>query len=41
MSYGWQCVGLIDGGRFIRGGKKEGRNSYRGFWYMFYGKSSV
>ena len=27
------------GGQAIGRAKKEGRNSYRGFWYWFYGKS--
>ena len=36
---GWRRVGLSDGGRFIRSAKMEGRNSYGGVWYRFYGKS--
>ena len=37
-SYGWQRVELLDGGRAIERAKKEGRNSYGGVWYRFYGK---
>ena len=37
-SYGWRCVKIIDGGQAIGRAKKEGRNSYGGVWYQFYGK---
>ena len=33
-------VAISDGCRAIRRAKKEGRNSYGGVWYQFYGKSS-
>ena len=36
LSYGWQRVGLPNGGRFIRRAKKEGRNSNWGVWYRLY-----
>ena len=38
-SYGWWRVKILNGGRSIGRAKKEGRNSYRGVWYWFYGKS--
>ena len=37
-SYGWRRVGLLNSIRFIGRAKTEGKNSYRGVWYMFYGK---
>ena len=37
-SYGWRRVKIIDGGQAIGRTKKEGRNSYVGVWYKFYGK---
>ena len=40
-SYVWKRFGLPNGGRVIGREKTEGRNSYRGGWYKFYGKSSV
>ena len=40
-SYVWRRVRLLDGGHFVGRTKKEGRNSYGGGWYMFYGKSNV
>ena len=36
--YGWRRVEIIYGGQAIERAKKEGRNSYEGFWYRFYGK---
>ena len=36
--YGWWHVKIIDDGRAIGRAKKEGRNSYGGVWYKFYGK---
>ena len=41
LIYVWRRVGLSDNGRVIWRGEKEGRNSYRGVWYMFYVKLSV
>ena len=41
MRYGWRLFGLLGGGRFIVRAKTEGRNSYGGVWYRFYGKLSV
>ena len=38
-SYVWRRAAIIDGGRAIRRAKQEGRNSYGGVWYSFYGKS--
>ena len=40
LSYGWRCVEILNGGLAIGRTKKEGRNSYRGVWYWFYGKST-
>ena len=37
--YGWRCVAISDGGRAIGRAKKEGRNSYGGVYYSFYGES--
>ena len=37
--YGWRCVEILNGGRAIGRAKKEGRNSFGGVWYWFYGKS--
>ena len=34
-------VGLSDSGQVIGRTKEEGRNSYGGVWYKFYGKASV
>ena len=39
-SYGWRRVTTIDGGWAIDRTKKEGRKSYGGVWYSFYGKPS-
>ena len=38
-SYGLQRVAITDGSWAIGRAKKEGRNSYGGGWYKFYGKS--
>ena len=39
-SYSWRRVAISDGARALGRAKKEGRNSYWGVWYSFYGKSS-
>ena len=39
-SYGWRRVAISDSGRAIGRAKTEGRNSYGGVRYSFYGKLS-
>ena len=41
LSYGCQRVEILDGSRVVGRVKKEGRNSYGGFWYMFLGKFPI
>ena len=41
LRYGWRRTWLSKGVWDIGWAKTEGRNSYGGVWYMFYGKSSV
>ena len=41
LSYGWWCVRLPNGGRITGRVKTEGRNSYRVFWYRFFGNLLV